>query len=118
MAGLTYAQMVTKIRNYAEVDSTVFTSTIVDGFILDAEERILRDVNTDSDRRYATSTMITSQKYLNFPTGALIIERFKLPMVMEIWCFYKKEIPLLWMNIILLAVQVRLNITQTMMTIR
>ena len=54
MAGLTYAQMVTKIRDYTEVDSTVFTSTIVDGFILDAEERILRDVNTDSDRRYAT----------------------------------------------------------------
>ena len=78
MAGLTYAQMVTKIRDYAEVDSTVFTSTIVDGFILDAEERILRDVNTDSDRRYATSTMVASQKYLNFPTGALIIRAIQI----------------------------------------
>jgi len=78
MAGLTYAQMVTKIRDYAEVDSTVFTSTIVDGFILDAEERILRDVNTDSDRKYATSTMVTSQKYLNFPTGALIIRAIQI----------------------------------------
>ena len=78
MAGLTYAQMVTKIRDYTEVDSTVFTSTIVDGFILDAEERILRDVNTDSDRRYATSTMITGQKYLNFPTGALIIRALQI----------------------------------------
>jgi len=78
MAGLTYAQMVTKIRDYTEVDSTVFTSTIVDGFILDAEERILRDVNTDSDRKYATSTMVTSQKYLNFPTGALIIRAIQI----------------------------------------
>ena len=78
MAGLTYAQMVTKIRDYAEVDSTVFTSTIVDGFILDAEERILRDVNTDSDRKYATSTMVSSQKYLNFPTGALIIRAIQI----------------------------------------
>jgi len=40
MAGLTYAQMVTKIRDYAEVDSTVFTSTIVDGFILDKIEKL------------------------------------------------------------------------------
>ena len=78
MAGLTYAQMVTKIRDYTEVDSTVFTSTIVDGFILDAEERILRDVNTDSDRKYATSTMVTSLKYLNFPTGALIIRAIQI----------------------------------------
>jgi len=78
MAGLTYAQMVTKIRDYTEVDSTGFTSTIVDGFILDAEERILRDVNTDSDRKYATSTMVTSQKYLNFPTGALIIRAIQI----------------------------------------
>ena len=78
MAGLTYAQMVTKIRDYTEVDSTVFTSTIVDGFIIDAEERILRDVNTDSDRKYATSTMVSSQKYLNFPTGALIIRAIQI----------------------------------------
>ena len=63
---LTYAQLVTKIRNYTEVDSSVFTDDVVNGFIADAEERILRDVNTDADRRYATSTMITSQKFLNF----------------------------------------------------
>ena len=58
MAGITYANLVTKIRNYTEVDDSVFTSTIVDGFILDAEERVLRDVNTDADRRYATASMV------------------------------------------------------------
>ena len=51
MAGITYSDLVTKIRNYTEVDDTVFTTAIVNGFILDAEERILRDVNTDADRR-------------------------------------------------------------------
>jgi hypothetical protein len=61
MAGINYSELVTKIRDYTEVDSSVFTSTIVDGFILDAEERILRDVNTDADRRYATSNMVASQ---------------------------------------------------------
>ena len=78
MAGITYSDLVTKIRNYTEVDDTVFTTAIVNGFILDAEERILRDVNTDADRRYATSTMVTSQKYLNFPTGALVIRALQI----------------------------------------
>ena len=31
---LTYAQLVTKIRNYTEVDDTVFTDAIINGFIL------------------------------------------------------------------------------------
>ena len=91
MAGLTYAQMVTKIRDYAEVDSTVFTSTIIDGFILDAEERILRDVNTDADRRYATSSMVQDQKYLNFPTGALIIRAIQISSGGELIFLQKRD---------------------------
>ena len=42
---MTYDQLVTKIRVYCEVDSTVFSSTIVNGFIEDAEFRILTDVD-------------------------------------------------------------------------
>ena len=75
---ITYANLVTKIRNYTEVDDTVFTTDIVNGFISDAEERILRDVNTDADRKYATASMVASQKYLNFPTGALIIRAVQI----------------------------------------
>ena len=59
----TYADLVTKIRNYTEVDDTVFTSAIINGFILDAEERILRDVNTDADRKYATASMVSGQNF-------------------------------------------------------
>ena len=40
---MTYAELVTKIRDYCEVDSNVFTSTIVNGFISDAEFRILKN---------------------------------------------------------------------------
>ena len=32
---MTYAELVQKIRDYCEVDSNVFTSTIVDGFLSD-----------------------------------------------------------------------------------
>jgi len=74
----TYADLVTKIRNYTEVDDTVFTSAIINGFILDAEERILRDVNTDADRKYATASMVSGQKFLNFPSGALVIRALQI----------------------------------------
>ena len=74
----TYADLVTKIRNYTEVDDTVFTSAIINGFILDAEERILRDINTDADRKYATASMVSGQKFLNFPDGALVIRALQI----------------------------------------
>jgi hypothetical protein len=70
---MTYTELVTKIRNYTEVDSNVLTSTIVDGFIQDAEFRILRDVDSDNNRQYATSSIIIDQKYFNTPDNLLII---------------------------------------------
>jgi hypothetical protein len=64
---MTYAELVQKIRDYTEVDSNVFTSTIVNGFILDAEWRIQRDVDSDNNRKYATATIIAGQPYVSTP---------------------------------------------------
>ena len=71
---MTYAELVQKIRDYREVDSNVFTSTIVNGFISDAEFRLLRDVDTDSNRKYATATLISGQRFIDVPTGTLVIQ--------------------------------------------
>ena len=46
---MTYDELKTKIRDYTEVQSTVLTDTIVNGFIEDAEFRILRDVDSDNN---------------------------------------------------------------------
>ena len=70
---MTYSELVTKIRDYTEVDSNVFTSTIVNGFIENAEFRILRDVDSDNNRKYATSNVVINQKYFNVPDNCLII---------------------------------------------
>ena len=70
---MTYTELVQKIRDYTEVDSNVFTSTIVNGFILDAEWRIQRDVDSDNNRKYATSSVVTTQKYFTVPDNCLII---------------------------------------------
>ena len=64
---MTYAELVQKIRDYCEVDSNVFTSTIVDGFLLDAEFRILRDVDSDNNRQYAQADIVAGQRYVNTP---------------------------------------------------
>ena len=64
---MTYAELVQKIRDYCEVDSNVFTSTIADGFLLDAEFRSLRDVDSDNNRQYAQADIVAGQRYVNTP---------------------------------------------------
>ena len=70
---MTYTELVQKIRDYTEVDSNVFTATIVNGFILDAEWRIQRDVDSDNNRKYATASVVITQKYFNTPADLLVI---------------------------------------------
>ena len=64
---MTYAELVTKIRDYCEVDSNVFTSTIVNGFISDAEFKILREIDSDNNRQYAQADIVAGQRYVNTP---------------------------------------------------
>jgi len=64
---MTYDELVTKIRNYTEVDANVFDATIIDGFISDAEFRILRDVDSDNNRQYAQADIVAGQRYVNTP---------------------------------------------------
>ena len=64
---MTYTELVTKIRDYTEVDSNVLSSTIINGFIENAEFRILRDVDSDNNRKYATASVVVTQKYFTVP---------------------------------------------------
>ena len=75
---MTYSELVTKIRDYTEVDSNVFTSTIINGFIENAEFRILRDVDSDNNRKYATSSVVITQKYFTVPDNCLIIRSVQI----------------------------------------
>ena len=43
MAGISYTTLVTMIRSYTEVDDTVFTTAILENFILNAQHRISGD---------------------------------------------------------------------------
>ena len=70
---MTYAELLQKIRDYTEVSSNVLTDSICNGFIQDAEFRILRDVDSDNNRKYATANIIVNQKYFDTPDNLLII---------------------------------------------
>ena len=71
---MTYDELKTKIRDYTEVSSTVLSDTIVNGIIEDAEFRILRDVDSDNNRRYATALLATGgTRFIQTPDDCLVI---------------------------------------------
>jgi len=70
---MTYAELLQKIRDYTEVDSNVLTDSILNGIIENVEFKILREVDSDNNRRYATANLITSDRFINRPAGLLIV---------------------------------------------
>ena len=70
---MTYTELVQKIRDYTEVDANVLTSTIVNGFIENAEFRILRDIDSDNNRRYDTANLIVNDRFISRPAGLLVV---------------------------------------------
>ena len=70
---MTYAELLQKIRDYTEVDSNVLTDNILNGIIENVEFKILRDVDSDNNRRYATANLITSDRFINRPAGLLVV---------------------------------------------
>lgn len=65
---MTYDELVTNIRNYTEVNSNVFTSSVINTFITMAENRILRDIDLDYFKKEMTGTMTQGNKFLVAPT--------------------------------------------------
>ena len=68
----------TDIRNYTEVDSTVLTDAIVNTFIVNAENKIYREADSDDNRFYATSNLTTGNRYVTIPDDLRIIRYIQL----------------------------------------
>ena len=71
MAGYNYANLVTAIRNWTEVDSNVLTAAILNEIIEQAEYRLLRDLPIDADRKQQSGSLVSGQQYINCPAGCL-----------------------------------------------
>ena len=55
----TLANLRTDIRNYTEVDDGVLSDSVLDTIIKNAENRIYRESDSDDNRFYATSQLVT-----------------------------------------------------------
>ena len=73
MAGYTYANLTTDIRNYTEVDANVFTAAVINRFLENAEHRINLDCPMDSDRVQAEAQFATDFNTITMPTGTLFV---------------------------------------------
>ena len=73
MAGLSASGLITQIRSYTEVDSTVLSDSVVENIILNAQYRIFRDIPLDADRKTSTGNFTSGTNNVTVPAGALFI---------------------------------------------
>ena len=66
------------IRDYTEVDSTVFSTGVLNTMIKNAENRIYRDSDSDDNRFYATSNLVTGNRYVTIPSDLRVIRYIQL----------------------------------------
>ena len=66
------------IRNYTEVDDSVFSTAVLDTIIKNAENRIYREVDSDDNRFYATSNLQSGNRYVTIPSDLRAIRYVQL----------------------------------------
>mgnify|MGYP003639671628 FL=1 len=74
----TLANLQSDIKSYTEVGDNVFTNSILNTIIVNAENKIYREVDTDSDRFYATSSLIIGNKFVTIPADLRFIRYVQL----------------------------------------
>jgi len=62
---MNYSELLDNVRNYTEVTSDVLSNSVVNVFITNIENQIDRLVDTDAQRRYATSTFEANNSFLD-----------------------------------------------------
>ena len=73
LSGYNYTTLKQAILDYTEVDANVFTTTILDGFIMAAQHRINLDCPMDSDRVQDEAQFATDFNSITMPTGLLFV---------------------------------------------
>ena len=68
----------TDIRNYTEVDSGVLSDSVLETIIKNTENKIYREADSDDNRFYATSQLVTGNRYVTIPSDLRIIRYVQL----------------------------------------
>ena len=62
---MNYSELLDNVRNYTEVDSNVLSNSVINVFITNTENQIDRLLDSDAQRRYATTTCIANNAFLD-----------------------------------------------------
>lgn len=62
---MNYSELLTNVRNYTEVDSNVLSNSVINVFITNTENQIDRLLDSDAQRRYATTTCTANNAFLD-----------------------------------------------------
>ena len=68
----------TDIRNYTEVDSNVLSDSVLERIINNAENKIIRAIDTDQNVFYATSNLQSGTRYVTIPSDLRFIRYLQL----------------------------------------
>ena len=68
----------TDIRNYTEVDDSVLSNTVLDTIIKNTENKIYRESDSDDNRFYATSQLVTGNRYVTIRSDLRVIRYIQL----------------------------------------
>ena len=74
----TLANLQDDIRNYTEVDSDVLSDSVLNTIIKNTENKIYREADSDDNRFYATSQLVTGNRYVTIPSDLRIIRYVQL----------------------------------------
>ena len=74
----TLANLQDDIRNYTEVDDGVFTTGVLNTIIKNTENKIYRESDSDDNRFYATSDLVSGNRYVTIPSDLRFIRYAQL----------------------------------------
>jgi hypothetical protein len=69
---MNYSELLDNVRNYTEVTSDVLSNTVINVFLTNIENQIDRLIDTDAQRRYATTMSVVQKVDLD------LLEHYKL----------------------------------------
>ena len=87
----TLANLQDDIRNYTEVDDSVLSNTLLSTIIKNAENKIYREADSDDNRFYATSALVTGNRYVTIPTDLRFIRYVQLTRFCWRSNFFRKK---------------------------
>ena len=64
---MNYSELVSNVRDYAEVESEVLTDSLVNTFIVNIENRIQREIDIDAFRKFQFSSFTIGSPFITVP---------------------------------------------------